>query len=429
RPKSTTTAYRYMTRFRCIGSECESSCCTAGWSIFIDRASYQKTERAMAGDPETRREFDAKLKRVKDVTSSNAKYALTVLDEHGSCALLRPDGLCSLQTRYGEEVLSDTCAIYPRSVAISGQRLELTGMTSCPEVARQLLLHPDAMERVEVSRELIGRHVVHTRLGERPDKPYLRYHEELRSLMLQLLSDAAYPLSVRLSFMAYFAHRTVPLLQRDARSLDDRRLLAEVERIQNAAFRADLHREFAALAVDPVVSAQLVLGLLAARARVAGFQQFAGEVLAEYLGKPCPEELEGEAARARARELLAAYLRRKSEWSSASARIDGYFTNYAKNYWAREWYMHSPNLLAHAVQLLLRVAAMRFLLLGRAGPAAIAEADEDARVQALDRAVVRTVQQFSRAFEHDPSFAGHLQGQLSSSGVISLAHAACLAAF
>ena len=64
------TAFRCMTRFRCIRSVCEASCCAGGWEIEIDRQHYDATKKALGETRAGRREFDAKLRLVEEVTRS-----------------------------------------------------------------------------------------------------------------------------------------------------------------------------------------------------------------------------------------------------------------------------------------------------------------------------------------------------------------------
>lgn len=127
--------------------------------------------------------------------------------------------------------------------------------------------------------------------------------------------------------------------------------------------------------------------------------------------------------------IVHAYARHKAAWSSFAPRIDRYFENYAKNYWAREWYSGSPNLLMHTVQLLARMVVLRFMLFGHPALAAAIDADVAAKEAALDRAAVETVQKFSRAFEHQASFMQSLAERLTNSNMVSLAPAVCLAKF
>jgi lysine-N-methylase len=424
------TAFRYMARFRCIGSECESSCCTGGWQITIDREHYKKTRQAMGGSPAGRQDFDSKIVRVKNVTHKKGPYALVVLQSNGDCGFLDTERLCSLQKNHGEAVLSETCAVYPRSLALSGSRRELAGLPSCPEVARQLLLHDDAMELDEVSPPMVGRPLIRRQLGDHPVDPYTRYHDELRNLVMDVLSDELYPLSSRLSFVSYFASRSVELLKRGKTDLDEGALLEEVERIQDPAIRVELHKHFQELPDDAAFPSRAVLAVATGRSSVPIFRELLDRVLAEYGGSEwATAAVTSDALELRVDDVVRAYSARKQAWSTFAPRIDRYLTNYAKNYWAREWYSESPDLLTHQVRLLVRLAAIRFLLFGHPLLAAALGQSDAQKEQALDRAAVECVQRFSRAFDHSEGYRDQLHKRLASAQVLSLAHAICLARF
>ncbi len=421
------TAFRYMTRFRCIGGDCEATCCGGGWNVHIDRDHYEAEKRAMSTHPATRQEFDKKVRRVKDPSQNTRRYALFVMQDNGLCTFFGEDRLCTMQQRFGEHVLPDTCAVYPRTLAISGGRKEQTGLTSCPEVSRQLLLYEDAMDLVEVTPESLGRQHVLNHLDARPAHGYVRYHDELRNLMIDLLSDVQYPLRSRLGFLAYFGYRTQSFLALATKQLDEERLMQEVDRVQDPSLRAELHKQFASLDTDPAFATRLVYTLVKARSRVREFGTLLHDVLANY----CPpgSEAAAQSESAPVQAMLQGYLKQRELWASFSQRIDGYFANYAKNYWAREWYLGSPDMLTHTIQLLVRSCVLRFLLLGHPRLIAAAQAPEPERALALDHAVVETVWAFSRAFEHDPNFTENLKRELAGSNMISLAHASCLIAF
>ena len=142
-------APRYAARFRCIGAECEETCCS-GWEVPVDEEHYTRLEQKMQGTSQEREEFRSGFASPPTSVDGKGKHALIVLKEDGGCHFLSEDWLCSLQKRYGGDVLSDTCATYPRQVKLVGERIELTAKVSCPEVARLLLLVPDACEVVEI---------------------------------------------------------------------------------------------------------------------------------------------------------------------------------------------------------------------------------------------------------------------------------------
>jgi hypothetical protein len=163
---------------------------------------------------------------------------------------------------------------------------------------------------------------------------------------------------------------------------------------------------------------------------VAGLRELLNACLAEY-GGPAPDAAGSKYVpnAEQVNELVLSYQRHKLAWAEYGPRIDGYLANYAKNYWALEWYVTSPNMLTHAVLLFARLATLRFLLFGHPLLAAALDQPVADRERALDRAVVQTVQKFSRAFEHDTTFTAALKEKLADAKLVTLAHATCLASF
>ncbi len=402
REATDSTGFRYMTRFHCVGAACESTCC-AGWEVQVDQAHHKKLRKSMERSPSERQEFDSSLTIYKGVDRSRGKYALVVLQPGGRCSFLQKDDLCSVHARYGEETLSDTCAVYPRAFAKSGARRELTGSVSCPEVARQLLLHEDAMDLVAIDGSAFVRPTLSQVLPDSPS-PYQRHHDVLTNLVSDLLSPSAFPLDSRVFFVAYFANRVGAYLSSTALELDDSRLAADIEQILDPSFLTALDQRYRALELQNSLSIQLVLHVLASR----GMKSTDGST----------------------EEALAEYQTRKAYWQgNFGDRIDLYFANYAKNYWVKEWYARSPSLLAHTQSLLVRMALLRFLFFGHPSLRAAEGLDRQTQSTILDRTVVEVVHRFSRQFEHDSAFVKNLESTLAEQGKQTLAHAVCLAKF
>ncbi|MET0342426.1 MAG: flagellin lysine-N-methylase [Polyangiales bacterium] len=424
----TTTAFRYMSRFRCIGPACEASCC-GWWTITVDRAHYNQTKHAMRETPEERREFDAKVKRVKGPTKSDARYALMVLNNR-ECGFLNEERLCSLQVRYGEEVLSDTCSQYPRSLSSSGSRLELTGTTSCPEVARQLLLHADALELDEVPAAMMGRHLLRQILPDHPVDPYKRYHDELRNLVLDVLSDRRFDLGMRLSQVAYFGDRTRPFLHAGVATLDEARLSAEVERIHDPNQRTALAREFAKLNPPASLALRIAFGFVLHCSGQPRFEELRMAVLRSYHPSISASlTADSEDFERVGQAILQAYEQRKKDFHRFAPRIDQALANYAKNYWVRQWYASSHDLLTHTMTLLVLLAAIRFMVLGHPLLAETAGLRSEQQGELVDRALVEIVFRFSRTFEHGPNLLETMREDLEKKKLVTLAHAVSLARF
>lgn len=111
--------------FKCIGGECPATCC-GGWGILVDDATRKKYEELREKEPEFFSEY---------VCNEDGSIQLI----HEKCPLLTEDGWCSVVNKYGEEMLCDTCKVYPREVKTYGDVNECTVKISCPVVAEYLL--------------------------------------------------------------------------------------------------------------------------------------------------------------------------------------------------------------------------------------------------------------------------------------------------
>ena len=130
---------RYMTGFHCIGPECEDNGCYSSWRIFVDETHYHMIKECMDTTDADRSRFKASMKQNKN-PGNQEEYAILTFRPDGRCHFLNKEGLCILHRDYGESILGNTCASYPRKYNSIGKRVELTGALSCPEVARQCLL-------------------------------------------------------------------------------------------------------------------------------------------------------------------------------------------------------------------------------------------------------------------------------------------------
>lgn len=112
-------------KFKCIGGTCPATCC-AGWGIAIDDKTREKYD-------ELKETGDEMFERYSCEEGGNVQ----LLGE--KCPFLTEDGWCKIVNKYGEEMLSNTCKIYPRVSNIYGDVNECTVKISCPVVAEYLL--------------------------------------------------------------------------------------------------------------------------------------------------------------------------------------------------------------------------------------------------------------------------------------------------
>lgn len=407
---------RYMTRFRCLGGDCEDTCCQ-GWQIPLDRRQHQVLEAAMDASQAEREELRAgvELERGGD----DQHHARLRMRPDGTCSFLLPERLCSIQRRYGEPALPAVCSTYPRLVARAGERAEVWGALSCPELARQCLLHDDAVDVVDAPADVTPRWEPARVLASTPETPYDRHLDEVRAAGLAVLSLAC-PIGTRLFLLAYLGKETAAFFRKDAAAVDGARLLAAIAQVQDPETVARWQRELGSLAPPRALTANLVSQLIGAQAevQVPSFRRLVDDVLAAYQG---PGGQLSPAA------LWAAHVRRRDQWLAlVPGRIERYFENYARNFWLREWHTTAIDLQAHARRLLVRVAVLRFLLFGHPALADLQALEGAARREALDRAAVEVFYKFSRAVEHQGSFLERIAATVVEDGLQTFAHSTFL---
>ena len=141
----------HYTRFHCIASSCDFTCCRE-WKIYADDAVFRKWQK----------------KGIRKVT------------EDLDCPHLAEDGLCRIITKYGEELIPETCRVFPREVREYPDRTERSLMLACPAVI-DLLAEGFSVPRYE-SPEASGRrteelreHWMHIIRGSvTPEEAFLR---------------------------------------------------------------------------------------------------------------------------------------------------------------------------------------------------------------------------------------------------------------
>ena len=433
----TATTLRYMARFQCIGSACEDNCCGTTWRIAVDQPDYVKLERALADSAEDRERFARGCVRTPNRRQPYWSYATLQPTPGGQCVFLTPDRLCGIHATRGAAVLPKVCRTYPRMVLRVGERLELAGTLSCPEVARLCLLADDAVQRETAEPETLRTLLVRQRVPGASRDPWVRQLVPIRAAFLELLSGASYPLASRLYFAVHLARRLDVAHAAEKRRLRTARVLHTIRRCSSAAALAHLDR--ACRATDAsgllaVVLAQQIL-IMALRVQVpAAFKALVNAAYGPYLGV---EEVSkaGDGApeyTLRGDELWQAYLVRRARWEGRfPARIAQYFGNYAANYWMRHPYTKSPDLLVHMLQVLVRVAMLRFLLFNHPALQDVGEGQSRGPIDeaVLDQTAVEVFYLFSRAIEHSPPLLRLVRRFLAENDIRGVRHAIELAKF
>ncbi len=455
---SSLLALRYMVDFRCIGGDCEDNCCHSGWAIYVDQEHLIKLRRVLprsaqpAADgsaspatdgadgkaPKTDDRlppFDQVVAPLPKKERSERAYGQLRLGADGSCPLLGSGGLCRLHARFGEEVLPDTCATYPRHLSRVGQRLELAGSLSCPEIARRALLPADGTDLVPADLGLAGRgqlqHTAPPAAGGQGEAAY-RHLDVVRGAIVRLLSLPGYALRSRLFFATFLAHKCQSLRPGPHGVLDTDAFLQQAAMLNHPEALGELDRRLGESLSTAPLPLPLLLSLLRTQRRVPGgqaFTQLVFEIAQTYrtddgsqaAGQTTNEapatdpSVDRPAPGAGERMDVTFQARRQAVEGAFPARLERYFFNYARHFWMKEWYLHSPSLAAHMQGFLARVALLRFALLSHPQALAATHAATPAAGEALlDALAVRVFYSLSRTLEHSGGFRAALASEVDA---------------
>ncbi len=409
-------ATRYMSRFRCTGAECEDTCCqVADWTVAVLEPDYRRVEAAFSTTDADRAQFERTFDKVPP--GPDRPFAVLRPREDGHCALLDDQKLCELHGRFGEPVLPTPCAMYPRMVTRVGERFELSGRLSCPEVARLCLLARDAIDAVPVPAEALGRRFVSLMVDvTAASHPYVEAFEPVREVLVGLLSLTRFPWTSRMFFVAALAHSLHEFFRRDTPPCEPERVGAALRELGRRETLEALHEKFVVSEGNDALAMAVAAALVRARLETDGQPALRRVAQAAALDARPLEQQAAAHARSRARldEALA-------------ARVELWFANYCRNYFIQDWYLQSSSLMEHVMRLLLRIAMVRALLFAHPGlDRALLALD---RAEACDAVAVEVFYSVARAFDHNDSIRAQLGHALTEHKLSSLAHAVAFLKF
>ena len=131
----------YYDQFSCLGSECIETCCQ-GWKVDINQSCHQKYEEL--GRKFNDNKIDKFIKKNSNPTSH--KFSFIEMKKNGFCPFLDESKLCSIQKKFGEDYLPNTCKTFPRKTIDFNEIQIKTLSLACPEAARLCLTKKNAMD-------------------------------------------------------------------------------------------------------------------------------------------------------------------------------------------------------------------------------------------------------------------------------------------
>lgn len=184
--------------FHCIGSECLYTCC-GGWLINIEEKIAKEYKQ-----------YRGSLKKiVEDYLVYNKEkdtYAIQ-LDEKGMCPFCNGEQLCRLIKEQGEQFLSTTCRMFPRTELMTKETKEYYLSLGCPTVVSFLkgrreplsFILEDGEKEEDELKDAAGE-------GRKEIELLYEFIEmdmEIRDCMVDLLQNREWPLWFREFLVAY----------------------------------------------------------------------------------------------------------------------------------------------------------------------------------------------------------------------------------
>jgi lysine-N-methylase len=396
-PQAGSVHPKYADSFRCIGSDCEDTCCQ-GWSVPIDKPTWEKYQNLPQGPLSDR--IRANMTRTSANSSTEpdaadagkAVFAIISMNEANQCPLLTEKRLCGIQAELGEELLSHTCATYPRIVHSAGGVEEKALALSCPEAARIVLLTPNILGEADVTEPATGLNLSSTDegAGTLPANFW-----PIRSVVLKLVQNRLYPLWQRLFLLEVLCRRLDAIAQGES----DRGVPAFLADFEASVATGSLRQAMEKLPIDRAAQLDVVL-------RLAGLMLHKSNVRSRFV--ECIQAFTagiGNGAGATLETLTAQYtLAHDRCYAPFFDRYPHIMENFLINTIIRCQFPFGkegmragaqPNRSREFALLTAQFALMRGLLIGVAGHHGAAFSTAH---------VVHTVQAASKHFEHHPEF-------------------------
>jgi len=381
---------RYVERFRCIGPNCEDTCCS-GWSVQIDKKTF-KAYRAST-DP-TLSTVGALIRRIDNPPDPSLYAVLPISSDTNACPAHQA-GMCAIQAGVGESYLSDICHSYPRITRLTNGQLE-HGMTlSCPEAARLALMAEDAFDFIEAPISVRNGTIfeVPLRCGFTQDAL-----NEARIFSMNLMRTRELKLWQRLALLGTFSQALD-----DCAGSGPNAVLSLIDDFVRAIENGELTAPLDHVQARHEAQAMVFTTLWASK----GFDE-TSPFQARHMASIAAGLAGNDAGQVGAAELVDAYRRGLARLEQALVATPWLLENYVLNeMFTNQFPVTGSSAYDTYLQLVARFGLLRLLL------AAQCNSEEE---QPLLPTLVATVQLQCRRFQHNPPFAAQINESLRLSG-------------
>lgn len=362
----------YMTQFECLGSACSDNCCHH-WAVGIDGQKYARLQERISQDGKSAAKYAHAFKMVHDEKMGPSGGAIIQEREDGRCFFLEDDGLCHIHGKYGQEYLADTCQSYPRRWRQVNERLELSGLPSCPEVMRLLLSSKESVRAASSHVSALG-HEPHLMNSVILDEAtvYHQANHELRFYFATLIRESALPIRDELLAVSLFARLTHEQVHPNMSASDFKSVGERLKAYQNDAYRQSVLARLQQIELPPAkMSSRLIFDIIPCAAQVGSatrLRELLRSILIHHGGVA---QVEVDAANneellglweGHASQIDTAYHDRVAGSSrSAFEGLSLAYRNMAINYFMTTWVVKYPSFSEYFSYLALQLACSRVL--------------------------------------------------------------------
>jgi lysine-N-methylase len=205
----------YYDTFTCIADKCSFTCCQE-WKIEVDDDTYVKWNR-LSVTKQKDNYLDQYVKQ-KDGTR------VIALNEQKQCPFLSEQKLCNLVLNFGDEVLSETCAIFPRQIHEFEDRREYSLVSCCPEVVDLM----NQQDKICFTKDMFDM-----------DEDILL---QIRTMMIDIMQNQHFSISKSMMMIFYILldiHQKESILKQEIDEYKDEAVLKELsDAIDNMQFKS-----------------------------------------------------------------------------------------------------------------------------------------------------------------------------------------------
>lgn len=396
---------QYFRKFKCIGSDCEDSCCI-GWRVNIDKETYRKYRSVQ--NNELRPLLDKYVTRERKNGGDLLNYAkIKMTDVDAICPFLNDKKLCRIQLEYGEGYLSKVCATYPRSANRVDNTIEMVTSLSCPAAAKLALLNTEIMEFDEYedipNASLIGSCAFNTQDKQFTNKPQ-RYFWDIRVFTIDILQNRKYFMWERLIILGLFIEKLNKCINEN--KIDD--IPDIIHSYNNMIEEGTFKRALDSIPADCTVQLQLIKDIIDIRVNRGVLNKIYLECYEEFLkginytGKATNEEIINNYEKA-FEEYYKPYM------DNHEYILENYLVNYV---FARLFPFTDESIFDAYMMLVLHYAIIKVHLIGMAGYNKGLNEDS----------VIKLISTFTKVVDHNTVFLKDIARQLNEKNYNTLAY-------